>query len=442
MQLASEGYNRRMRARRIGTIIGVVVGVALCFGLGFGSGVIVQHSHSRKKEPKPIDPPAELSEVGKKVWELESGLRIVEENMWLLYGSCIGPLEELPNYASIAVSTELAMDRLCAFFSGEAEQYSDDPEYWFERLLFWDSISSFAFAGPAKLSEQESEREAEAAREKMSSFADSYAPIAYRFSRSLDPDTDEFARHVNDLRKLQPRNGFISLLAATAAAERGEFEETLSLIDGALTAENFSFPVAPLTEVIYDHWIVRKEAVPSTLICRYIVLDPIQPDYLEIRHTYKYIADEMSDEEFIAALPRLKRLVVRIARLKPAQGNIRGLVTCNLIRLLNKRAAEAYAGAGNAKGVQACLDITETHLLLQSAICDRSGHSERLEEMVKQHSFKSWRDLVGFSDYSRLQEFGDIEKFEHRLTRYEEFEYPPLEPQPGDDSESETDNDD
>ena len=46
---------------------------------------------------------------------------------------------------------------------------------------------------------------------------------------------------------------------------------------------------------------------------------------------------------------------------------------------------------------------------------------------------------MGFSDYSRLQEFGDIEKFESRLTRYEEFEYPPLEPQPGDEGESSSD---
>ncbi len=417
-----------MRARRIGTIIGVVAAVALCFGLGFGSGVIVQHTRSQKRTPKPIDPPPELSEVGKKVWKMESGLRIVEENMWLLYGSCMYPLEELSGFASMAFSTELAMDRLRVFFSGQAEQYSDNPEYWFERWLFWDSVSSFA--GPAKPSKEEAEREAEAAHNKMSSFNDSYAPIAYRSCRSLDPDTDEFVQRVSDLRRLQPQNGFISLLAATAAAERGELEETLSLIDEALTAENFSFPVAPLTEVIYDHWVVQTETVPSVLICRYIVLDPIQPDYLEIRHTYAYIADEMSDEEFIAALSKLKRLVVRLARLEPAQGSIRGLVTCNLIRLLNKRAAEAYAGAGNAKGVQACLEIKETHLLLQNAICDRSGHSEQLEEMVKQHSRKTWRDLVSFSDYMRLREFGDIEKVEHRLTRYEEFEYPPLKPQP------------
>lgn len=425
-----------MRARRIGTIIGVVAGVVLCFGLGFCSGVIVQHSRSQKRTPKPIDPPAELSDVGKRIWELESGLRIAEEFEWLVHGGCMDPMTELPEYAYIAFSTELAMDRLRVFFSGEADQYSSDPEYWFERWLFWDSISSFAFTGPAKPSKKEAEREAEAAHKKMSSFADSYAPIAYRFCRSLNPDTDEFVQRVSDLRRLLPENGFISLLAATAAAEHGELEETLSLIDEAITAEDFRLPVAPMTEVIYDHWVVQTETVPSALICRYMMSDPVPLDLVPLKNAYRFIADEMSDEEFIAAVPKLKRLVVRIARLEPATGSIQGLTVCVLMRSLNKRAAEAYAGAGNAKGVQACLESTEIHRLMQITTFDRSGRSEQLEEMVKRHSRKTWRDLVGFSDYIRLWKFGDIEKVESRLTMYKEFEYPPLEPQPDDEDES------
>lgn len=423
-----------MRARRIGAVIGVVAGVALCFGLGFGSGVIVQHSRTQKKEPKPIDPPEELSEVGKKVWELESGLLIAEEFEWLFHGGCMDPMTELPEYAYIAFSTELAMDRLRAFFSGEAEQYSDDPEYWYERWLFWKFIAPLA--GPAKPEEAEAEREAEAAHEKMSSFVDTYTPITYRLSLSLDRDTDEFAQRIGDLRRLQPQNGFISLLAATIAAERGELEETLSLIDEAITAEDFDIPVAPMTEIIYNHWVVQKETVPSALVCRYISSEPAFLGFVAIKHAYRFVMEEMSDEEFITILPKLKRLAVRIARLEPGTGSIQSLIAGVLITMLNRRAAKAYTNAGNLTGIQACLEIEANRPMLQNAIYDRSGHSEQLEEMVKRHSRKTWRDLVGFSDYIKLWKFGDTEKIGHILADYEELEYPPLEPQPEGEDES------
>jgi len=423
-----------MRARRIGAIIGVVAVVALCFGLGFCSSVIVQHSRSLKKEPKPIDPPAELSDVGKKVWKLESGLLIAEEFEWLFHGGCMDPMTELPEYAYIAFSTELAMDRLRVFFSGEAEQYADDPEYWYERWLFWEFISSLA--GPAKPEEEEAEREAEFARDKMSSFAKSYAPIAYRLSLGLDRDSDEFAQRIGDLRKLQPQNGFTSLLAATAAAERGELEETLSLIDEAITAEDFRLPVAPMTEVIYDHWVIRKETVPSALVCRYISSEPAFLGFVAIKKAYRFVMEKTSDDEFMAALPKLKRLTLRIACIKPGTGSIQSLMASVLIKLLNRRAAEAYTNAGNREGIEACLKVETMCIMLQNAGHDLSGHPEKLEEMIKRHSGKTWRDLVGFSDYIKLWKFGDIERVEHKLTDYEELEYPPLEPQPDDEDEA------
>jgi|GEM_PF-3435728 len=425
-----------MRARRIVTIIGAVAAVALCFGLGFGSGVIVQHSHSRKRKPKPIAPPAELSEVGKKVWELESGLLIAEEIEWLFHGGCMDPMEDFPEYAYIAFSTELAMDRLRVFFKDEAGQYANNPEYWYECWLFWKFVAPLA--GPAKPAESEAEREAKFARDKMSSFADSYAPIAYRLSLGLNRDTDEFSGRVSDLQKLQPQNGFISLLAATAAAECGELEETLSLIDKAIAAESFNIPVAPLTEIIYDRWVVRKETVPSALVCRYISSEPAF-GIVAIKNTCRFIMEEMSDEEFIAALPKLKQLTLRIARIEPGTGSMQSLIAAVLIKILNRQAAEAYANAGNLKGIEACLNVEKTWLMLQNAGRDLSGHSGKLEEMIKQHSNRTWRDLVGFSDYIKLWKFGDIERVEDKLADYEETEYPPLEPQP--DGEDESGND-
>jgi len=426
-----------MRVRRPVAIIGVVAGLLLCFGLGFGLGAIAHNSWSRKQEPRPIDPPAELSEVGKKVWEMESGLRIAEEFVWLFHGGCMDPMTELPEYAHIAFSTELAMDRLRTFFSGEAKQYADDPEYWYERYLFWKFIASLA--GPAKPEEEEAEREAEFARDKMSSFAKSYAPIAYRLSLGLDRDSDEFAQRIGDLRKLQPQNGFPSLLAATAAAERGELEETLSLIDEAVAAEDFNLPVAPLTEVLYDRWVVQKETVPSALICRYISSEPAL-GIIAIKSVYRFVIEELSDGEFIAALPKLKRLTLRIARIKPGSGSIQSLIAAVLIKILNRRAADAYTNAGNREGIEACLKVETMCIMLQNAGHDLSGHQEKLEEMIKQHSGKTQRDLVGFSDYIRLWKFGDIERVNHKLTDYEELEYPPLAPQP--DNEDESGNDD
>jgi hypothetical protein len=434
-----------MRARRIGTIIGVVAGIALCFGLGFGSGVIVQHSHSRKKEPKPIDPPAELSEVGGKIWELAAGVTLAEDWIWLEYDEHVGKARHSPTVAKHAIGSALPSVQLEEFFANAPEGMEENPEYWYERWNFWWSAYGTMTGHIDEVIRTARESQIQLARDKMDQYKDSYSPVTMRLAlRNWRVDTEqEFRQYVSKLHELEPDNGFIYLMEATVAARESDVGKTLLLIDQAVEASDFSMPSSSLAEVMHEHWVLRGEEIPSGVLSYYYLCHRLRemPNYMWIRGVYELTDGELSDEEYLIHSQELQQLSTRFIRLENYVGVINTLSACAMIGIVNERMQLAYAHTGNEEGLDACWRIANIKRKLLNAARDQSGWPDLLNDSVFEATGKSWIDLAGYSDFIRLQEFGNVERIEELLTRYEEFEYPPLEPQPEDEDESSNDDD-
>jgi len=433
-----------MRARRIGTIIGVVAGVALCFGLGFCSGIIVQHSHSQKKEPKPIDPPPELSEVGKKVWELAAGVTLAEDWIWLEYDEHVGKARHFPTVAKHAIGSAQPSMQLEEFFTNTPEGMEENPEYWYERWNYWWSAYGTMTGHIDEVIRTARESQIQLARDKMDQYKDSYSPVTMSLAlRSWDEDTvQEFRQYVSKLHELEPDNGFIYLMEAAAVAQDGDVGEVLELVEQAANATHFNMPASSLAKAVHKHWVIRGENIPSGVLSYNHLYRKLLslPNYIWVRSAYDLIADEFSDEEYYAHNEDLKRLAARLACLENRDGHLSTLVACVLTMKVNKRMLLAYARAGNNEGMNTCLGVAQRTRNIVNAVYDQSGWPELLNDSIFEAAGKSWIDLAGYSDFMRLQEFGNVQRIEELLTKYEETPYPPLEPQPeSEDATSEND---
>lgn len=412
---------------RIWRITAYVVASALLLALGFSFGATyVMQATRRASALMPIGPPPELSGLGSTIWELTGGLSFIEEFVWAMYAEEPTGLSQPAEIARHAYNIVANSNKLEELFSGGRPEYRGDPEYWLERWLYWNFIAGYL--GPASPPEKEVEREISEALAGMKQFGEAYAPITYRLSVDAGLSEQEKNYYFEILHELQPDNGYIDVMLVARMHDTATVDDLLELLRTAGEKPEFRIPVAPLTEVLADYWVRQGEVVSPMLAFRYTEADPRAGHQLSFRKALRRIVAELPDEKLIAAMPVLKRALVRLSQLEPLPPGLHRINTPQMMIIINRAATEAYIRAGNGEAVRQCRNReTSLHRLGQySTVGIRQ--LDNLQEMLKRRSGIGLRDVTVFSDFIRWLEFGDIEQMNGLVDKYDEFEYPPLRP--------------
>lgn len=416
-----------MRARRITAYI---IAGALLLAIGFSVGAIyAKRAASPASALKPIGPPEELSGLGSTVWKLTSGLTFIEEFVWAMYEEEPTGITQPDRLVGHVYSIVTNSDKLEELFSGEHPEYQGDPEYWLERWMYWDSIAGYL--GPSSPPEQELEREISEALTGMKQFGETYAPITYRLCVDAGLSEQEKGYYFAVLQQLEPDNGYIDVMKAAKLHDTGTVDELLAILKTASEKPHFRVPVAPLTEVLAEHWVKQGEVVSPMLAFRYTEADPRVALHLNLRKALQRVMAELSDEELIAAMPVLKSVTVRLCRLEPPPSGLHRISTPQMMLIANRAATEAYIRAGNDEAVKQCRNRESSLHRLSGYSTQSIRQLDDLQELMKRGSGMGLRDVVVFSDFIRWLELGYIESASGMVDKYDEFEYPPLEPEPG-----------
>jgi hypothetical protein len=133
----------------------------------------------------------------------------------------------------------------------------------------------------------------------------------------------------------------------------------------------------------------------------------------------------------VTALHEVKRALARLYLVEPPVSGHPRLSLPNIMLRLSRASTEAYVRAGNPEAVKQCR-IQESRLS-RLAFYATQGISllDDFEGIIERGSGRSFRDTVVFSDFIRWLEFGDTERMDGLVEKYDEFEYPPLEPEAG-----------
>jgi hypothetical protein len=416
-----------MRAWRIITYI---VAGTLLLAMGFSVGAICTKRASQPHSAlKPIGPPEGLSSLGSSVWKLTSGLTVIEEFVWAMYEEEPTGITQPDRLVGHAYNTISNSNKLEDLFSGEHPEYQDDPEYWLERWLFWNYVARYM--GPSSASEQETERGIHDALVGMKQFGETYAPITYRLCVDAGLSEKEENYYFDILHELQPDNGYIDVMLAAKLRNSAAVDELLELLKTAADKPEFRVPVAPLTEVLAEHWVKQGEVVSPMLAFRYTEADPRVPSLLGLNKAIQRITSELDDNDLVTALHEVKRALARLYLVEPPVSGHPRLSLPNIMLRLSRASTEAYVRAGNPEAVKQCR-IQESRLS-RLAFYATQGISllDDFEGIIERGSGRSFRDTVVFSDFIRWLEFGDTERMDGLVEKYDEFEYPPLEPEAG-----------